>query len=470
MTDPRPRPTRPALARAGLDPAASLDLVRAPSPRTSTAAWTSRARDRAGRPAQRRRLRARAPRVVAGLGVAWPSSTSSCPASSVTSSPRTATGRARAGVLGPSVRGRGAAHRRADGAQPALPPVRRRHAHPRLGRRRRRHRRGRARHPQDDAGPAGAGEVRGALRRRGQPPDGPVRRGAGEGQPRGGRRGVAAAFEAVRPPSRTCPSRSSATPSSRSARCVAAGAELVLLDNMTTDELRECVAVCRAARRAPRGEAGCRSTRPRGRRNRRRLPGDRRADPLRTGAGPRARPAGANAAHRRRRQHQHRPRSVRRRPPVRELPDQAPTRGGRPTSSGCCSSACSSPTEPDGVAVCSAVPQRARRSCGDVRALLRRPAPPSSSARACKHRRARCSSTTRGRSGPTASSTPSPRAPCSAAPPRRRLRHRHQLRRRVGAKGAYLGGALAPGSRSRSTRSRPRGPAVQGRARRARGR
>ena len=54
------------------------------------------------------------------------------------------------------------------------------------------HRRPGARHPQDDAGAARAGEVRRALRRRRQPPDGAVGRGAGQGQPRRrGRRGGA---------------------------------------------------------------------------------------------------------------------------------------------------------------------------------------------------------------------------------------------------------------------------------------
>ena len=60
-----------------------------------------------------------------------------------------------------------------------------------LGRRGRGHRGGGPRHPQDHARPARAGEVRRALRRRRQPPDVAVGRGAGQGQPRGrrGRRG-----------------------------------------------------------------------------------------------------------------------------------------------------------------------------------------------------------------------------------------------------------------------------------------
>ena len=77
----------------------------------------------------------------------------------------------------------GAADRRAHRAQPAVPDVRRRHAHPALGRRAGRHRRDRARHPQDHAGPAGPGEVRGPGRRRHQQAHGPVRRRDDQGQP-----------------------------------------------------------------------------------------------------------------------------------------------------------------------------------------------------------------------------------------------------------------------------------------------
>ena len=61
--------------------------------------------------------------------------------------------------------------------------VRHRDAHPALGRRARGHRRDGARHPQDHAWAAGAGEVRRALRRRHQQAHGPVRRGDDQGQP-----------------------------------------------------------------------------------------------------------------------------------------------------------------------------------------------------------------------------------------------------------------------------------------------
>jgi type III pantothenate kinase len=56
--------------------------------------------------------------------------------------------------------------------------------------------------------------------------------------------------------------------------------------------------------------------------------------------------------------------------------------------------------------------------------------------------------------GPTASSTPWPRTPCTAAGRRRRLRHVHELRRGV-AQGEFLGGRSRPASRSPSTPWRP---------------
>ena len=112
------------------------------------------------------------------------------------------------------------AHRRAHRAQPALPPLRRRHRHGRLGRRGRRHRRADPRHPQDAAGPAAAGEVRGALRRRGQPPARARRRRADQGQPRGGGRvGRRGAATAPGPRRRTCRARWRSTRSTSSTRC-----------------------------------------------------------------------------------------------------------------------------------------------------------------------------------------------------------------------------------------------------------
>ena len=77
-----------------------------------------------------------------------------------------------------------APHRRTHRAQPAVSPVGRGDAHAPLGRSARGNRRPGARHAQDDAGPAGAREVRRALRRRREPSHGSLRHGAREGQPR----------------------------------------------------------------------------------------------------------------------------------------------------------------------------------------------------------------------------------------------------------------------------------------------
>ena len=89
-----------------------------------------------------------------------------------------------------------------------------------VGRRDRRHRRTRPRHPQDHARAARPGEVRRALRRRRQPPDGAVRRGPGQGQPRG-RRGRGARRPSTRSArcARACRSRSRSTPSTSSTPC-----------------------------------------------------------------------------------------------------------------------------------------------------------------------------------------------------------------------------------------------------------
>ncbi len=77
---------------------------------------------------------------------------------------------------------------RAARPQPAVPPVRHRDGHTRVGGRTGGHQDEGARHPQDHPGAAQPGEVRRALRRRRQPPHVPVGRRAGQGQPRGGRR------------------------------------------------------------------------------------------------------------------------------------------------------------------------------------------------------------------------------------------------------------------------------------------
>ena len=77
-----------------------------------------------------------------------------------------------------------------------------------------------------------------------QPPDGPGRRGADQGQPRGrGRRHHGAAIRAVRRGrAAACRSRSSATRWTRSARRWPPGRELILLDNMSLADLRAAVA------------------------------------------------------------------------------------------------------------------------------------------------------------------------------------------------------------------------------------
>ena len=143
------------------------------------------------------------------------------------------------------------------------------------------------RHPQDDAGPARAREVRGALRRRGQPPDVAVGRRAGQGQPRRCRRRRCRRVRAVRTrfPQLDLEVEVECDTVAQAREVVEAGADLVLLDNMTPPELREVVAYA-AGRRAARGvrrPAGWRM-REAGRRDRRRLPRGRRAHPLGAGA------------------------------------------------------------------------------------------------------------------------------------------------------------------------------------------
>ena len=185
------------------------------------------------------------------------------------------------------------ADRRAQRAQPAVPPVRHRDRHPRLGRRRSRAPAPGPRHPQDHAGPARAGEVRGALRRRRQPPDVAVGRGAGQGQPRGrGRRRRRGLQGRPRRRSRTCRSRSRSTPCTRSREVLDAGADLILLDNFTPAETAEAVALVGG----PGAPGGLRAGSPwttaaRVRRDRRRLPRGRRAHPLLPDPRHRPRPA-----------------------------------------------------------------------------------------------------------------------------------------------------------------------------------
>ena len=109
-------------------------------------------------------------------------------------------------------------------------------------------------------GPARAREARRAHRRRHEPPLRPLRRRPDQGQPpapRRRRRRVASAVRR-RPASR---SRSSARRSTTSRAALDAGADTILLDNMTPAQLREAVGARRAAARRPRPPAASRSTR-----------------------------------------------------------------------------------------------------------------------------------------------------------------------------------------------------------------
>ena len=122
---------------------------------------------------------------------------------------------------------------------------------------------------------------------------------------------------------------------------------------------------------------------------------------------------------------------------------------------------------PDGVSVCSTVPAVLDAAAGDVRALLRRRADRSSSGRVCAPA-CPCSTTTRARSAPTGSSTRSPRTRSTAARRSSSTSAPRPTSTSCRRKGEFLGGALAPGVEiSRRRPGRARRPAVQGRARRA---
>ena len=142
-------------------------------------------------------------------------------------------------------------------------------------------------------GPAAAGEVRGALRRRRQPPARARRRRADQGQPRGGGRvGRCGAATVPGPRRRTCRARWRSTRSTSSTRCWRWAPSWCC---STTSPSR------RPRRRSAAGEradaagvvrrAGARE-RPRLRRDGRRVPGGRGAHPLGDGAGRRAGPPG----------------------------------------------------------------------------------------------------------------------------------------------------------------------------------
>ena len=158
----------------------------------------------------------------------------------------------------------------------------------------------RARHPQDDARAAGAGEVRRALRRRRQPPHGPVRRRARQGQPR---RSPPAAWPRPSPPCgrwrRSIPVEIEVDSLDGLREAIDAGADVVLLDNF--DARRACAPPSRirdelgpAVRARGERRADARG-RPPGRRDRRRLRRRRRAHPLGQGPRPRPRPRHVDA-------------------------------------------------------------------------------------------------------------------------------------------------------------------------------
>ena len=150
------------------------------------------------------------------------------------------------------------AHRRAHRAQLPLPPLGRRHRDPPLRATPPATRPAILRHPQDAARPARAGEGRGARRWRREPPRLAVRLRAREGQPprrHRHHRGGAARARAVAGPYR----RGRVRPHRPGARKRSApGASMVLLDNMTPDEVRD-VRRARPRRGARRSSSRCRA-------------------------------------------------------------------------------------------------------------------------------------------------------------------------------------------------------------------
>ena len=142
------------------------------------------------------------------------------------------------------------ADRRAHDAEPGVSPVGHRDDDRCVGRCRRGHHGKDPRHPQDAAWSARLAEVRGARRRRRQPPHGPRRRGADQGQPcRGGGFGGGRAARSPQQPRRTCRARWRSTRSSSSTRYWPKSVELVLLDNFPVWQTQ--IAVQRRAARSP---------------------------------------------------------------------------------------------------------------------------------------------------------------------------------------------------------------------------
>ena len=104
--------------------------------------------------------------------------------------------------------------------------------------------------------------------------------------------GIAAAVEAVRTAAPDIPLEVECDTLDQVREAIAAGVQLVLLDNFSTADTRTAVELVRGTGRAAGGQRRA-VARPgaRGRGDRRRLPGRRRAHPQRAGARPRLRPA-----------------------------------------------------------------------------------------------------------------------------------------------------------------------------------
>ena len=181
-----------ALRAAGLDPAevrADRRQRARRGPRDRTGRRDQRGHDpgRTGRHRRhggpRQRGGRRAARRRGGVR-RWPTAgTAPSRSCKVATATAVARGDVLATVTGPT---RTLLDRRADRAQPAQPHVRGGDPHAGLGGRAGRHEGDGAGHPQDHAGAADAGEVRGAGRRRHQQADGPVRRRHDQGQPQAG--------------------------------------------------------------------------------------------------------------------------------------------------------------------------------------------------------------------------------------------------------------------------------------------
>ena len=113
------------------------------------------------------------------------------------------------------------------------------------------------RHPQDDPGPARAGEGGGRGGRRAQPPDGPLRRDPDQGEPhRPGRRPGRGPSTRPAPRVPTCAIEVECRNLDEVAYALGTGADLLLLDNMDPATLREAVELRDSSRRRDGALAG----------------------------------------------------------------------------------------------------------------------------------------------------------------------------------------------------------------------